>query len=347
MSLFKTTDELKLYINVDVNMKLSKIKPAIDSAEKDFIKPLLGAAQYDALHAWYIAATPPASNPELEALLPYAQNTLANYAAFYGVEELGVVVGDAGIQQHFSANSQPAPAWKVKDLKLKYLTAGDKAADLMLEFLEVAAIIPDGGEEADRLYKEWYDSDANTSMSGCIVYKTSIANKHIDIGDSRRLFLRLKKRIKEIEASAIKRIICGEQYDALIEQLKGDVEYTDENKALVELLEPIIAKRALYATLPMLPVIITADGLFIQTSNDSVIQKMQASPAQITELRHQLKEAEDIGYLADEARLHTFLSEHIADYPLISGSVCWNADITETNDRWKIDNDPCNKHFST
>lgn len=346
MALFKTTDELKNYINVDVNMPFSKIKSAIESAEQDFIKPILGTEQYAALHAWYILATPPA-NPELEALLPYAQKALANYAGFLAVEELGVSVGALGIQQQSSANSQPAPAWKVKDLKLKYLTAGDKAADLMLEFLELAAVIPPSMTEADRLYKEWYDSEANTSISGCIVYKTSIANKHIDIGDSRRLFLRLKKRIKEIEATAIKQIICGDQYNELVAQLKAPDTLTDENKALINMLEPIIAKRALYATLPILPVIVTADGLFMQTSNDSVIQKSQAGPAEKAALMAQLKDAEHIGYLADEARLHKFITDNIADYPLISDSECWQADITETNDTWKIENDPCNKHFST
>lgn len=345
MALFKTTDELVTYIQIDVNLNFDTFKPSIEQAEIEFIKPLLGADQYTALLDEY--TTGPLTTPELIALLPYAQKALAYYSAFTSVEELGVSVGAQGIQQQFSANSQPAPAWKVKDLKEKYLKTADKAADLMLEFLELAAVIPPAMTEADRLYKEWYDSEANTSLSGCIVHKTSIANKYIDILDSRRLFLRLKNRIREIEASAIKRIICKDQYDSLIAQLQAPATYTDENKALVALLEPIISKRALHVSIPMLPVIITADGLFLQTSNDSVISKSQAGVAEKNALMNQLRDAEDIGYLADEARLHAFILENIADYPLISASTCWEEDVTETNDKWKIENDSCNKHFST
>lgn len=346
MSLIRTTDELVLYIAVDVNLEFQKMKPAIEIAEHDLVKPLLGNEFYNELHAAYLLTPGIALSAELAAVLPYVQKTLSNYAAFYAVEELGVSVGDAGIQQQSSANSQPAPAWKVKDLKLKYINTGDRAADLLLEFLEYAAVIPDGGVEADRVYKKWYDSTANTANSGCIVYKTSIANKYIDILDSRRLFLRLKKRIKEIETGVIKRIICKEQYEELLEQLTGIEELSEPNKLLIAMLEPIISKRALYVTIPMLPVIITADGLFLQTSNDSVIQKLQAGIQEKAAYQEQLKDAEDIGYLADEAKLHEFIKANIADYPLISESPCWTAEVSDTNEKWRVDNDPCNKHFS-
>lgn len=341
MALFKTTDEVKLYITIDVNTKFEKLKPSIEFAEQEFIKPLLGDAYYAEILASYTANTLSASQI---AILPYIQKALANYAGFLAVEELSVKVGDLGIQQASNQNSSPAPAWMVKDLKTKYLTTGDKAADLLLEFLELAAVIPDGGVEADRLYKKWYDSTANTKLSGCIVYKTSIASKYIDINNSRRLFLRLKKRIIELEQSVIKKIICGAQYDELVTAIKANT-LSAEQTALLEKLEPIIAKRALYVTLPMLPVLITADGLFLQTSNDSVIQKLQATAIEKKALMDALKDG-DIGYETDEAELHEFILANIADYPLISASTCWSATKSDTDERWKIDNYSDNKHFS-
>lgn len=352
MAFIKTTDELKVYISIDVNLKFSKIKPSVDAAEIEFIKPLLGAAFYakvlEAIAASEVEEEEEQEDlsPELIELIPYIQKTLALYAAFLSVEEMGVVVGDLGIQQQSNINSQPAPAWKVKDLKLKYLQAADKAADLLLEFLEVISIIPDGGTEDDRIFKTWYDDPlANTAISGCIVYKTSIANKYIDILDSRRLFLRLKKRILEIEARYVKRLICTDQYDEIIEQLK-DNDLSDENKALCEKLEPVIAKRALYAVMPMLPVILSAEGLFLLSSNDSVIQKMQAGQTEKAAYMLQLKEGEHTGYESDEQALQTFLDENIDDYTLIKESKCWSGTTTATDEKWKIDNDPCNKGFS-
>jgi hypothetical protein len=344
MALFKTIDELRLHINIDVNMKFATMLPHIELAEMDFIIPLIGKDFYDEIHEAY-NAEPPLS-PDLIALMPYIQRALANYAGFLGIEEIGVKVGELGIQQSTNINSHPAPMGKVTNLKLKYINAGDRAADLLLEFLEMASIIPEGGGEEDRLYKTWYDSEYNTAISGAIVYKTAIAKKHIDIGDSRRLFLRLKKRIKDIEAVYVKRLICKDQHEEIIAQLRAGT-LTNPNKALVELLEPIIAKKALHGALPGLPVIITAEGLFIQSSNDGAVQKLQAAAAEKTALQNDLKSG-GFGYEDAEATLAQFLNENIADYPLIEDSPCWTNPISTTaDDKWKVDNDPCNKHFST
>lgn len=341
MALFKTTAEVKLYINIDANTSFEKLNPVIETAEREFIKPLLGKEYYDEFLAAYIAGSLSAAQT---ALLPYIQKALANYAGFFATGTLGLKFGDLGFQQQSNQNSSPAPAWMVKELKLEYLTTGDKCADLLLEFLELAAIIPYGGVEDDRLYKKWYDSEANTKLSGSIVYKTSIASKYIDINNSRRLFLRLKKRITEIEQSVIKRIICKEQYDELITAIKAN-NISPEQAALIEKMEPIIAKRALYVTLPMLPVMITADGLFLQTSNDGVIQKQLAGATEKRALMDALKDG-DVGYETDEAELHDFILANIADYPLISGSTCWSASKADSDERWKIDNYTDNKHFS-
>jgi hypothetical protein len=345
MALIKTIDELKLYINVDVNMKFSKMKPHIEEAESIFIIPLLGKDFYEEVLEAYTAAPSPALTADLVALLPYIQKALACYAGFVGSDELGVALGDLGFQQQSNTNSQPAPMGKVTNLKLKYLNSGDRAADFLLEFLEFAAIIPDGGDEEDRLYKTWYDSDANTALSGAIVYKTSIANKYIDIGDSRRVFLRLKKRIKDIEAVYVKRMICKDQYDVIIAHIRAGT-LTINERALIEKLEPMISKRALHGALPGLPVMITAEGLFLLSSNDGAVQKLQAGLTEKQALLNDLKIG-DFGYEGDELTFISFLKENIANYPLISASPCWTDPVTTSDEKWKVPNDPCNKHFST
>lgn len=346
MALFKTTEELQLYINIDVNMKFDKLKPHIESAELEFIIPLLGQEFYDEIHEAYNGVPP--LTADLVVLMPYIQRSLANYALFVGIDEIGVAVGNLGIQEQSNTNSQPASMAKVMNLRIKYGAAADKAADLLLEFLEFASIIPEGGGEEDRLYSTWYNSDYNTALSGNIVYKISIANKYIDIGDSRRMFLRLMKRIKDIEAVYVRRLICKDQHEEIIAHIRAGTLTTAE-KALAEKLEPIISKRALYGALPGLPVIITSEGLFLQTSSSvsaGSIQKLQAGPVEKQALANDLKSG-DFGFEGDESILMNFIKDNIGDYPLISASPCWTDPITTTEDKWKIDNNPCNKHFST
>jgi hypothetical protein len=339
MALFRTTAEVKQYIAIDVNMKFNTIKPALEDAEENFIKPLLGNAFYTAFAADYAGALVVPTNLTVnnQALLPFIQRALAFYAAFYMIDEVGVNVGDLGVQQQYNQNSQPAPAFKVNALKMKYITSADRAADKLLDYLEQNA--------SATKYNEWFsDIDANTAMTGAIVYKTSIASKYIDINESRRVFLRLKKRIKDIEASYIKRLICTDQYEEVLTQLRTG-SLTSINEKLVAKLEPIIAKKALYLTMPSLAISVEAEGLLMYSSNDSVVQKQIAGSEEKKLLMCNLKEG-DFGYEADEEELDAFLAENIADYPLISASPCWTNRPTDGNLKYSPDNDPCNKHFS-
>lgn len=345
MPLIKTIAEIRKYIPVDVNLNFELIKPAIEEAEELFIKDMLGAF-YPVLLASYTTKTnadgsnkadPDGMTDDDFALMPFVQRTLGYYAMFLSVENMGVAIGGEGIQQTFGDHSQPAPKWKVRDLQSNYINKADRFADKLLEYME--------GKANDEIFAEWFtDLTANTAMSGAIVYSTNIASKYIDINQSRRVFLRLKKRIADIEASNIKSFICGDQYDAIIDALKDpDTELTSEQSALIKVLEPYIAKKALYDTLPSLRVTITADGIHLLSITDSSVIQQPATDKDIERLMCSLKDG-SFGYLAAEDAIKTFIQTNISDYPLIAASACYSA--TSVSRKWVADNDQCNKHFS-
>lgn len=337
--LLKSTDELRQYIPVDENLDFATISPSVEEAEQLFIKDLLGAYYpiYQGLYDAYYAALPAAATEPLASLMPYVQRALAYYTMFLSVENIGVSVGDLGIQQQSGQNSQPAPRWKVRALQLKYLTQADRFADQLLKFLEDNA--------TDSLYEEWFeDPIANTKMSGSIVYSTAIASKYIDINESRRVFLRLKKRIAEIEQHNVKRLICKEQYDELVTQIKTG-SLTAANNSLIAMLEPYISKRSLYLTLPSLAVQVSHEGITMFSSNDSVVTDQLAGAKEKEELMRSLKDAEWNGYEADDDKIRHFIEDNIADYPLIEASPCWTAKA-DPGPKFIPDNDCDNKHFS-
>src|SRR5690606_8363341 len=134
-------------------------------------------------------------------------------SVYLSVETIGVQMGSSGIKQSFALNPQPAPRWKIRDLQASLVPKGDRFAAWLLEYLEENA--------SPTKYGAWYaDMDANTRMSGLSVYSTTVASRYIDINQSRRLFLRLKKRIQQIESSYIRSLICGDQYAELVTQLQ-------------------------------------------------------------------------------------------------------------------------------
>lgn len=341
MTFFKTIDEFRKYVNVDANLQFELMEPFIKDAQELYLKALLGEDFYPVILADYKDNTTAEGaddgmNADNLVLLPYIQRPVAFYASFLSVSQIGASLGSSGIQEQFASNSRPAPRYKIRDLQLQYITQGDRFADKLLEFLEQEATVSK--------YNDWFaDIDANTAMQGVIVYSTTIASRHIDINESRRVFLRLKKRILEIEKNDIKRMMCTDQYDEIVTQIKAG-SLTTENKALNALLEPYISKKALFLTIPSIRISVTDEGITIHSSNDSVVQKAAAAREEVKDLLYSLKDGE-YGYDSDWDKINQFIIENISDYPLIEASPCWTSKNT-SNPKYQVDNDSCNKHFS-
>lgn len=342
MSLITTIEEFKKYIAVDDNMNIKTLEPYIAEAEQLYIVDLLGKEFYEEFKALYEASFGEEA-VELEedavALLPYIQRCLAYYTQLQSIVALAVTFGDMGIRQHRSDDSDAAPRWLQEKLAVQALRNGDIHADALLKFLE------ENGDEDT--YTTWVDSSANTLSSGVIVYSTAIATKYIDINGSRRVYLKLKNKIREIEKKSIPKLIGAEQYAEILEQLKDldPAAVTAENAALIEKLEPIIAKRALFLQLPFMRVQINENGLFIYSGTDDLIKLGQlASDADVKILRAQLMDEKEFGYLADENELRQFILDNIDDYPLIKASTAYTTQ-PDPGPTWDTINDPNSKHF--
>lgn len=344
MSLITTISEFKKYIAIDANTSISSLQPYIDTAEQDFIVPLLGQAFYDYYKPLYEdsvkASNPVALSDDDAKLLPYIQRPLCYYAQLLAIPHLAATFGDMGVRQHRADESDPAPRWLIEKLQFNALTSGDTHADKLLEFLEKYA-------DADT-YSQWFgDADANPAMSGYIVHSTAVASKHIAINNSRRVYLQLRDKIREIETRIIPKLIGKDQYNDLVADIKAGT-ISAEYRALLDKLEPVIAKRALFMQLPFMRVQITNRGIFTYSGTDSLFLIDQlATDADIKILRSQLLDEKELGYLADEHELRQFILDNIDDYPLIKASAVYTTeDVKNTSPMWDSKNSSDNKFFA-
>lgn len=337
MSLITTIDEFVQAVSIDVNTDFNTILPSIKGAEDLYIKDLISTAFYDELQAAYDTAGNDVSamSADNQKLMPLIQRVIAYYSLYLGITEVIANFGDAGLQHNRGENTEPAPLWKVNKYEIHMLQYGDMYAEKLLEFLEA--------NSSPSKYNTWYASDKNTKNEGWMVNSAIVAGQYIDINNSRRIFLRLKKRIKDIEYGYIKSLICSDQYDEIVTQIKAD-SLTSQNTELVNKLRPIIAKMALYVTIPSLKLVVTGDGIQMNTSNDGVVSKNSASDKAIAEFRQSLKE-EEFGYLSDVQTLEQFIKDNISDYPLIAASPCYTIEVVP-GPTWQPVNDPDSKHFS-
>jgi len=194
-------------------------------------------------------------------------------------------------------------------------------------------------------YQTWFASTANTRLSGAIVYSTAITQAHIDISNSRRVFLQLSPTITKLESKYLPRLVGQEQYDELIGQITNDT-ISAENGTLIALIAPIIAKRALYMRIPFMQVGIGADGIRLYSEVTEIRSKdYLATREQIKELRAALIDEEELGYLADENELKQFILDNADDYPLIKASTAYTVQ-PDPGPTWDSLNDPDSKHYA-
>jgi hypothetical protein len=126
-------------------------------------------------------------------------------------------------------------------------------------------------------------------------------------------------------------------------QIKADT-LSDAYKDLLEKIEPIICKHALYLQLQFMRVQINEHGLFVYSGQDDIFKLGQlASDADIKILRQQLMDGE-FGYLSDEEELRQFILANIEDYPLIKTSGVYTVQ-PDPGPTFKYKNDSNNKHF--
>ncbi|MCZ8353958.1 MAG: hypothetical protein O9340_04435 [Cyclobacteriaceae bacterium] len=322
MKLITTIDELSKYVAIDENSSINNFAPYIEEAEELYLKELLGDDFIQDLAIVYTTASGniSAMPAAYQALFPKVQRALAYYTLVLAIPHITLSVGNMGLRETAGFDSSNvAPRWKEEKLQLHCIYQGDLHAEKMLEQLEKNAGVS--------TFSAWFNSDYNTINSGTLVYNTSIASQYIPINKSRRVYLKLKQTIQQLEKRYLPKLIGKEQYDELVVQLKtgGINNPTANNKLLIKFLEPIIAKRALYEQIPFMQLSIQGDGIWLY-SDVKEIQKKDylASVSQAKNMRTQLMEGQ-LGFLTDEEDLRQFLLDNIDNYPLVKVSGVYTA----------------------
>jgi len=220
MALIKTTDELKDYIAVDINFQQRNLAPYLDQGKSEVVR-LLGKTLYNALDEYH---NDPSSNerPLFDALIPYAQRCLANFALHKGLSALNVTIGPTGIGVVNTDHIAPASKDRTDALKADLLNAAHDAMEDMLEFLE---------ENIDD-YPAWESSQAYALQYDTIIPSARIFDELLRIDRSRLTFLEYKPTMSDMETLVLSTHVSNEYLDELKAEIKTQSVSTENNKVL-------------------------------------------------------------------------------------------------------------------
>ena len=158
-ALFKTIEEIKEYLAVNLSSDINSLLPYIKRAEQKFIVPVLSQDQYDDLKDWYNQGSGSSTGSDLteqqyEDLLEKVQAALANLAYLLYIPIGNLQISDGGFHVTETTNKKIASQYRIDEIKESFREAGYEGIDVLLEFLE---------KNADT-YTEWMSSSAYTDF---------------------------------------------------------------------------------------------------------------------------------------------------------------------------------------
>lgn len=233
--LFKSIEEIKPYLSgINLTFQFDDISSYIEEAERDYIIPWLSQEQFDVLQTAYDTNSQETVHQDL---LKKVQTALANYSYLLYLPIGLVKFGVNGIYISQSQTDRIPYEWTIDKITNRLTTSGDNAIEDMLRFLETNAGV----------YEAWKNSSEYTDYKDSILNTAHLFSEFIEIGSSRRLFLKLRAIIQTKESNELIAATGQAMYDEVFTQFKGRV-LNPDNTVLIKYmrrsLAPLVMERA-------------------------------------------------------------------------------------------------------
>ncbi|MCX6223783.1 MAG: hypothetical protein NTV01_03385 [Bacteroidia bacterium] len=311
---FKSTantklEEVRRYIPVSLATTFSNISPFIQSAEINYILPLLGQPLYDLVMAFYLTPSPLPTGitsgiaAKYTILLEHIQRSLINLTYWASFDFMNVLMNDSGFHRQESDTEKSLFKYQEDSLKAGFKNNGFDGLDTMLEFIEAnMAAFP--------LFAE---SPNYTGRKASIIPNTAVFNKIFNINNSRLVFLKISRYITQVEDFEIQAVLGASLYAKVKSELAKELP-----DAKVAALLPYIQKPLAHLSIARagftLGVNITDKGLFFESQNATQQNSQVTTPLSDQQYFTLSRFAETTG-LAYMDMLTGFLSANPADYP--------------------------------
>lgn len=286
MALFKTIEELRLFIPVNAGMQLDIINVYLNKIEDEIIIDIISQAQYDNLKAAYLADPTPALSAANVLLLKRCQEVIANLALWKFIEPGTVYISDI-ITVPYTDQASVVSQSRKEDLKRQFLFDGYNAIEKLLKFLWAAA---------PGAYALWEASTNKSKYRQLLVLSSEDFNKGFQLRNGYYAYQLLKNAINRVEEIYVAAEISQAYYDELIAQTKANT-LTADNLIVVNYLQKAIPPLAVFIALTELGIDIDEIGININSLSEYDNLKVKTPLASSGNLSYTIRRLQEMGDL--------------------------------------------------
>ena len=312
--LFKPTlntklEEVRKFIPVSTATSFQNISPFIQSAEVNYILPLMGQKFFDQVTAFYDSPTPlpegitEESAPKYVILVERIQRSLINLTYWSAFDFMNVLMNDSGFHRQESDTEKTLYKYQEESLKAGFKNNGFDALDTMLEYIE--SNITD--------FPLFLESENYTERRTSIIPNTTAFNKIFNINNSRLVYLKTARFIAQVEDFDIQACLGAELFARVKSEL---AKTTPDSKitALVPYLQKPLAHLAIARASFQLGINVNDKGMFFESQDSTQQNSAKTTPLTDNQYYALAQTSYNVG-LAYLDLLAGFLAAHAADYP--------------------------------
>lgn len=317
-------EEIRQYLPVNSSITFASLQPYIESAERKYLKPVLGVDQYDELCAYYadpsvwpdIERIPKTHEDWLSKLLLLVQKALINLAFHDGFSILSVNIGDSGAFRQESENQKPLFQYQEENLKNTFRSDGFNGLDTILEFLE----------ENIENFPIFSASSAYTVFKSKFIRTAKEYSGIYNIFNSRLVFLHLQQYIDQVNDFDIIPVIGREFFDELTGGIISQEPVADKYQKVINFIKKIQVFHSAVRGINSLGMNITYNGIYFLSDGTNSRNFKKADPAKAEDLHSLITNAKQNGQ-AYLTYLKEFLHANIDDYPTYAAFNAYNEGI--------------------
>ena len=254
--LFKTSKTIQEFAQLSGELDLSSIRITMEGVEEKYLRPILGAAQLNALQTAYKAAANDAAftNAAMVALLDMCRRVTAPFFCYHFAPKTDVQVSDAGVQRTETANNKTAYQYQNTAYREENFAQGEEAVEKLIEFLET--------NKAD--YEAWVSSAEFKQYRSLFIKTAADFNYQYPSHTPYRNFWAMRPKMMDVETLIIRKFLGTTIFDALkAKDQEAAPTFSAKQKLLIEYLKKIIAYHTVAFAIPFLNVKVSANGLTV------------------------------------------------------------------------------------
>lgn len=253
--LFKATLDLTAFVSINKNYNFASLKGAIETAQEQYLLPLLGEKLFEWLDAEFNKESITLNTLQKKLLLK-TQAALAFYTMYERIPEGNVHVNELGLQQTSSDDydvTRPATDQAVNRLEASYLLNGYRKAEGLLQFLE----------SNSKAFPDWEHSEAFAQSRETFIRSFSEMQNHIPQLNSRKVFLYARPQLRLAMHKYIRPALGDAFYNFLLDKWIHAKELNAPETEVIQLIQPALAWASLHDLIATMPIQITMYGLHL------------------------------------------------------------------------------------